>query len=251
MLSPIAPSDITVVHQKKAPLRKKSGPFFVEKPVAQIAFRREVELFISEALTPQARSAHLAQGARQILADMIASGEGSRHHKRIVDGVADASEDTVKPEGLIVYRFSHWATVCQFAISFLTARAPERTGRYRESFFFGFFTGEDQARARFVPWRDVVPTAITSDVTKVMIGNFQPYSRKVDVQVVGRRPIQFSVAPDMFADAARQINSRFAGIVSARRQYSVDLGSRRYIAKTGTRAGKPVESPALIITQER
>ncbi|AUN31939.1 hypothetical protein [Niveispirillum cyanobacteriorum] len=219
--------------------------------MAQIAFRREVELFISEALSPQARSAHLAQGARQILADMIASGEGSRHHQRIVDGVSGALEDSVRPEGLIVYRFSHWATVCQFAISFLTARSPERSGRYRESFFFGFFTAEGQDRARFVPWRDVVPTAITADVTKVMIGNFQPYGRKVDVQVVGRETIKFSVAPGIFDDAARQINSRFAGIVSARRQYNVDLGARRYIAKRGTRAGKAVESPALIITQER
>lgn len=215
------------------------------------AFRRSIELFIDQALSPQARSAALAAGAKQILKDLIDSGQGSRSYRRIVDGRQGAAEETVSPEGLIVYRFQHWATICQFAISFLTARSPERSGRYKEGFFFAFFTAEGQERGRFVPWRQVNPAAISADVVKVMIGNWQPYSRKVDVQLVGRRPIRFSVAPGLFDDAAKEINRRFAGIAEARRQYTVDLGARRYVAKRGTRQGKPVESPALFITLVR
>ncbi|MBP7339085.1 hypothetical protein [Niveispirillum sp.] len=217
----------------------------------QIALRRTIELFIEQELAPQAQSARLAAFARASLREVIESGEGSPAYQRFVDGRQGVDEESVAPGGVILYRFAHWAAIVQFAISFLRQRSQKAGGDYAEGFYAAFFTGAEQARGRFVPIAEVNPVMVGPGVVRVIFGNWLPWSRKLDVQIAGKKPIRFRVAPGLFDDCAKEINRRFGALVDARRQYSVDLGARRWVAKTGPRRGKPVESPAIVITMKR
>lgn len=233
---------------------------------AAAEIRRTVDVFIDKALSPAARSAALARAAREGVAELVRSGQASPTYRVFVDGVEGAAEERVKPEGVITYLFGNLNVAAQFGLSFLKARSPAKSGRYRESFAFAFFTsggvaltgpGRDR-RGRFtsqdgkvvggrmVPADQVNFAKITGDVTEIVIFNRQPYSRRVDVQMDGRQPIKFNVAPDLFTDAAREINKRFGGSVEASRIYSITFPGQ-YVVKGGNRPGQRVQSPALII----
>lgn len=234
---------------------------------AAAQIRRTVDVFIDQALSPQARSGALARAARQGVAELVRSGRASPTYRRFVDGVEGVEEDRVKPDGQITYLFGNLNVASQFALSFLKARSPAKSGRYRESFVFAFFTsggvaltgpGRDRkgrftsqdgkaVGGRMVPADQVNFVKIGGDVTEIIIFNRQPYSRRVDVQMDGRRPIKFNVAPDLFADAAKEISRRFGASVEARRIYSVTFPGQPLV-KRGSRAGQRVQSPALVIS---
>ena len=85
-------------------------------------------------------------------------------------------------------------------------------------------------------------------VNEVIIGNAEPWSRKLDVGLIGARPLVLSKPPGFFDDCAHALNSRFGNTISAKRIYSVTLPSQyQYKRKKGA-VGRLVESPALVIT---
>ncbi|MBB3264058.1 hypothetical protein FHW79_001673 [Azospirillum sp. OGB3] len=222
------------------------------------AFRRSLQVFANRTLSPAAQSAHLAQVAKTELAGLVQSGRAPASHRRFVDGREGAPEEAVgpAPSGRIIYRFNHLGAVCTFALSFLVNRSPERTGRFRK----GFYLGID---GKFVPMAQFNPAALTADVRQVVIGNIEPYSRKVDVQLVGGEPLSFSVPAGLFEDAVQAIKARFGVLVDVKRVYTMSFPgqyilqteqhhrSGRYQGRSRKRAGKPVESPAIIITPRR
>ncbi len=148
--------------------------------------------------------------------------------------------------GVIVDRFSYIAEVVEFALGYLRERAPVRTGAFRDGFFLGISTtrGVD---GRFVPAAAFNPRTLGADVREVIIGNVVPYSRLVDVQLVGGRRVRFSAPANLYHDAARLLVRRFGNHVDAFRRYTVRFPGQ-YVLKTGPKAGKPVETPALIIS---
>lgn len=206
-------------------------------------FAAQVSVFISRHLTPQAQSAALAGAARAGLAELQASGELPEHVRRYVDGVQGAREDAVKPGGEIVYRADMLGEIVAFALGALMRLAPVRSGQYRESFAV-------IAAGRMIRARSFVPERLAG-LRRVAIVNTQPYSRLIDVQIVGREPIRVMVPPDILRRAGAAVDSQFGNQVATswtyNQRYPGQPTLKRDRSHGGTRIGKPVESPALII----
>lgn len=213
------------------------------------AFARSVDVFVSRDLSPAARSQLLAEAARQGTAELIASGQASPRYVREVDGVEGAPAEAVRPDGVIVDRFSYLADVVVFALAYLKERSPQGTGAFRSGFFLGLSSsiGGD---GRFVAAESFNPAAMGAEVQEVIIGNEQPYNRLVDVQMAGGRRIRFNVPGEIYDGAARVVKRRFGNLVDAYRRYDVRFPGQ-YVLKAGQRAGKPVNSPALVISLRR
>jgi hypothetical protein len=207
------------------------------------AFRRNLDVFVQDNLTAEARSAKLARFARAALADVQQRGEGSKQVTRFVDGREGVPEETVRPNGVILYRFGRLAPAIAFALSYLRARSPGTN--YTAGFFVGVSATAD-IDGRPIPAAMFNPATMGGDARTVTIGNSEPYNRRVDVQMDGTRALRFSVPPNLYADCAAQVQRRFPGLV-ARRVYTLDMPGQ-YRLKTGPRAGKPVHSPAIVIT---
>ncbi|EHM01425.1 hypothetical protein HMPREF9946_02164 [Acetobacteraceae bacterium AT-5844] len=214
------------------------------------AFRQQVRVFADRNLTPEAQSQRLAAAARAGRDELIRSGRAAPHYATWVDGRRDASEDTVKPGGAIVYRFQLLGEAAAFAMAFLRGRAPVKSGTYRDGFAYAMSAGGDGTASRYIGSRIVRresfdPQRVGADVDEVILFNREPYSRKVDVQLVGQRRLRFEVPAGLFDDAATAVRRRFPTL-TARRVYTMNFPNQ-WILKTGQRAGKPVESPALVI----
>lgn len=207
-----------------------------------VAVTRQASVFIAAHLSPQAQARALAEAAKRDVAQLIAAGRASPDFTRFVDGRQGAAEETVRAGGTIAYRFAYAGEVAAFALAFLRQRAPVGQGTYRESFYLGL-------DGRFVPAAQFNP-ATMGEVAEIVIGNTQPYSRKVDVQLVGGQALQFSVPAGLFEDAATAIQRRFGRLVTARRRGTMRFPGQ-YRATEGARAGRLVESPAVIITFRR
>lgn len=203
-------------------------------------FKRTTEVFVDRSLSPREQSATLARIAREGLADLISSGRAAPDYEKFVDGREGAAEETVRPDGVIVYRFDVLGEAAAFAMAFLLQRSPERSGRYRSGFWYAV-DGRPVSRASFDTQR------IAAGTQEVILYNREPYSRKIDVQLVGGRPIQVMVPPGIFDDAAKAVRRRFPNL-DARRLSTVRFpGMER--AKTGRRAGRRLDYPALVITR--
>ncbi len=237
------------------------------------AFNERLKVFIDRTLSPEAQSRRLAEVAKAEKDRLIAAGRASRRYRRWVDGVEGAPEEAVKAAdgGRIVYRFSVMGAVCTFALSFLINRSPPRssaplnpatgkTAHYRDGFYFGIKdSAAAQAGGRFVPAAQFNPAALSPSITEIIIGNTLPYSRKIDVQLVGSEALSFSVPPDLFYDAVKAIGARFGSIVEVKSVYTMDFPGqyrlkRRQFYTAGKhqglsrgREGTRVESPAIII----
>jgi hypothetical protein len=152
-------------------------------------FDRDLKL-ATASIAPEVISAELAKLAKSELVAAIERGEASPVFTRYVDGVDGATEETVdvlstKTPGPILYVFSWWKPIIEFALADLIKRSPKRSGRFAQSFIV------------------IVRDRLVSDYStiraddEVIITNAQPYVRKVQVGAM-----EMSVPPQIF-DAAR------------------------------------------------
>lgn len=211
---------------------------------------RELTLALDRQIGPEAMAKRLAEFSRERLAEVIRSGEGSSSYDTFVNGRPGAAEESVVPPGPIVYEFNWWDEVLLFAVNFLRARSPvggpgghKGRRRYRDS----FFTMADDREVFTRHWKTIPGGAV------VVIGNDAPYSRKLDVQLIGSRPIKVSVPPGIFDDAAVAVKARFQGLVNARRLYTYRLEgvrNRRVTGRVGPKSGHAgeIHFPALQMT---
>lgn len=100
----------------------------------------DFEVLIREEFSPAARSRALASFAREQLGaaqgvNQAALGFVPRH-QTMVDGVAGADEDRVRPDGVIAYEFELLGELFAFVAEQLRTHAPVLSGRFRESFEF-------------------------------------------------------------------------------------------------------------------
>lgn len=217
------------------------------------AFRQQIQLFADANLSPRARSARLARVARAALAGLQATGRASHTYRLAVDGRPAADESVVRGDGTgkILYSFSYVREAVEFALDFLRARAPVRSGAYARSWYvivaghFEIATALDLA--------SIPPTA------EIVIGNTQPYNRKVDVQRNGAKPIRFSVPPGEYDDCVAALRQRFGNAMQAKRVYDYNFPGKtplrrhqkrksgRRVGAIIRRAGDAGQSPAIII----
>lgn len=224
------------------------------------AVERQLLVALDAQIGAAAMSARLAAASKRALADTIARGQGSPLYETIVNGRTGAREETVVAPGPIVHLFNWWPQVLIYAITFLRNRSPasspdspEGRAPYRDRFFV-LADGESvNPRA----YHTIRPEA------EVIIGNSAPYNRKIDVQLIGRKPIKVNVPPGIMEDGAQAISARFPTLLKAKRLYTIEF-TGQYIREnrragsgqpwqltTGrTQDGKPVHSPAILITRK-
>jgi hypothetical protein len=204
---------------------------------------RDVELATVD-LQPENLARELARFARSELANVIASGQASSIYQKFVNGREGAQEETVEPPGPILYEFSYWQPIIEFAMQFLDRRSPKLKGDYAAS------------HRVMIGSQFISPDTQISAGEEVTIVATVPYSRKIEVGFM-----KMSVPDGVYEDAARAVGSQFRGMVKVkfrmilipngyilkgrfRRGYKP--GARRKLARD-TQAGARMTYPALVM----
>jgi len=201
--------------------------------------------FATKGIAPEAINAELAKFAKAELASYIGSGEGSPIYERFVNDVPGAPEESVSAPGPILYLFSWWPEIIEFALEFLIARSPERSGRYKQSWFVMVNGAE-----RVTEFADI-PVDATVTVT-----NDQPYSRKIEVG-----HMTMSVPPGVVEDGKQAVQHQYGAIIDVRKTMMLLAGGyvlkghftkgARKFSRTrlqrDTMAGQQETYPALVL----
>lgn len=207
-------------------------------------FAKDLQL-ATAGIAPENIARELAAFARTELARSIQDGEGSERYDRYVNGRDGAAEESVIAPGPIVYQFRWWREVLEFALQTLVERSPEKSGRYKKSWFVMTSGGR-------VKSFDDIP--INADV---IICNDQPYSRKIDVG-----HMRMSVPPGVVEDGRKAVLSRFGNLVTAKRTMiplpggyvlkgNFSRGYRQFARtklRKDTAAGSQMLYPALVLS---
>lgn len=187
-----------------------------------------LRLDLSQVLPPQVQKVH-ADFARKKLQEHLSGLKGTPPAvTTIVDGRRGASEDSVKPYGLIRYEFSWLAEVAQAALDKALEFSPVDSGEYRNSWFM--MAGQVE----------IDPTAIPDGISEITITNSTPYHRKIQVGAM-----KMSVPPGIVERVRQWVLGRHGNLVDAQ-IYFIQLsgkakGSRfeiPYILK-GRRPARP------------
>lgn len=211
------------------------------------AFERVIDLAIANVSPPEFQKIH-ARIAREALAEHLATVEPDPQVERFVDGREGVSEDAVKLYGVIRYEFVRLGQIVAEALKWLIEHSPKshsarRTSHakhYDESFFVGV-NGKKIPADKFRP--DLVPPG-----AEIYIGNDAPYNRMIDVQTRGKQKLKVSVEPFIFERATQVLRKRYLDL-DVKRVYTITFPDQ-YELRRGKRAGRPVQSPALILTRK-
>lgn len=203
------------------------------RPASPRSFESVITLAIARAKPPEVQRLH-ARIAREGLAKHLAGRPDRPNVTRIVDGRIGASEDSVKPYGVIRYEFDNLRTAALFAMEQLQALVPVLTGRYKGQWFF------------MVNGAEIAPEAIPADAREITITNDEPYSRRL---VVGKRadgrPFSLkNAAPGFMALARYAVLGRFGNSVSVRVQFIYLNGGP---ARTAKARREQMTYPSLIL----
>jgi hypothetical protein len=209
-------------------------------------FRATVLVFREQELSQDALSKRLADATRRARDELIEQGKASPRYRTFVDGRESQDVDHVKTA--ILYEFDYLADAIGFLIGYLRTASPVASGRYRDSFMIAI-------DGRPVRATEFDPTKVPQDA-EVIIYNPQPYSRKVDTQLIGTKRLHYDVPQWLFENAAAAARRRFGNRASIKRVYNVNfLGKyllrreqRRPNGRIARKVGTPVESPCIVIS---
>ncbi len=210
---------------------------------------RNIRVWRDTNLSPQALSRVLAGVARTARDGLIASGDAPANYQTFVDGREGASEDAVRPDGVILYKFNLLGLAAALAVTTAIQKSPTDSGRYRGSWLV-LVNGES-----WVGDLNDIPPQSTVHVT-----NPQPYARKIDVghmkmsvphgiieatrQVVRRRFPTLN-AENIFLTIPKSMGGGY--ILKGRFRKGIRPNSRRSLRKD-VFAGQEMTYPALEIT---
>ncbi|WP_424813565.1 hypothetical protein [Roseococcus sp. YIM B11640] len=166
------------------------------------AFETVIKLSIAKAQPPEVQKLH-ARIARQGLAEHLARRSDKPRVTTIVDGRRGASENSVRPYGVIRYEFDNLRDAAIFAKEQLEELSPKLTGHYAGRWFF------------MVDGSEVLADAIPPTARMIIVTNDEPYSRRL---VVGKRadgrPFSLQNPPPGFLVLARRaVLARFGNSV--------------------------------------
>jgi hypothetical protein len=210
-------------------------------------FERELTLALDSQIGPEAMARRLAEFSRHKLAEVIGTGAGTRNYTRFVNGREGAREEAVKAPGDILYVFNWWPEILVDAMAYLRTRSPgSRAGGHkgRKPYRDSWFVMADGREVNTRQYKDIPPGSV------VTITNDAPYSQLLDLQLRGGRSVNVSVPPGIVEDAAEVVRSKWGALIKAERVYTVGF-SGQYVLRKEPRGGKPVHSPALVLTPRR
>lgn len=149
---------------------------------------------------------------------------------RIIDGVRGAPLEQVKR--IAVFEYPRLDVVAQFALETLFDKSPVLTGDYRNAHTL-FLDGV--AVHNLQGWR---PGSV------VVISNFLPYSRKVEI---GKMKMRVPGTDHVYQQAEQIVRARFGNLANVRFTYTGIIGGA--VAK-GKAGGKSINRyPALVISE--
>lgn len=209
-------------------------------------FAKDLQL-ATVGISPENIAAELAAFARRELSRSIQEGEGSERYEKYVNGRLGAEEETVQPPGPILYVFHWWREIVEFALQTLAERSPDKSGRYKQSWFVMTPGGR-------VKGFDDIPIN-----AQVILCNDQPYSRKIDVG-----HMRMSVPPGVVEDARKLVLAKFGNLITAKRTMiplpngyvlrgRFRRGYRPYARRklrADTQAGAQMTYPALVLSMK-
>lgn len=209
-------------------------------------FAKDLQL-ATAGIAPENIARELAVFARTELSKAIQDGEGSERYDRYVNGNLGAAEETVVPPGPILYVFHWWREIVEFALQSAVERSPDKSGRYKQSWFV-------MTPGGVIKSFDDIPINST-----VILCNNQPYARKIDVG-----HMRMSVPPGVVEDVRKMVMSRFGNFVTAKRTMIPLPGGYvlkgrfrrgyRPFARTklraDTQAGAQMTYPALVMSMK-
>ena len=133
---------------------------------------RDIEVMIAQDLSPQARSQHLADVARQGLVDAKAVNRSvfgrETPHETFVDGAKTDNIDGVKPDGRIAFEFSLFGEVLDWIGNELVMNSPILTGQYARSHIL------------LADGVEIEPGSVPEDAREYVFVNTVPYARKIE-----------------------------------------------------------------------
>ena len=162
------------------------------------SIRRDLQL-ATEHIAPDQVAAALATYAKDSLREAIQTGEATTLYDIWVNGRLGASESTVVPPGPILYEFQWWKEIVEFGLAALVARSPEKSGRYKRSWFA-------MVNGVVISDYDSIPVE-----AEIILTNNQPYSRKIEVG-----HMVMSVPPGVVEDCRRTVMSRFGNMITVK-----------------------------------
>jgi|APCry1669192522_1035417.scaffolds.fasta_scaffold10884_3 hypothetical protein len=140
----------------------------------------EIDVLIAENLSPSARSAALAEFAKEQLAEAETANAAATgtipRHETYVDGQQGGSIDRVKPDGEIIFDFDLMTDVLRWIDKMLIEFSPVRTGRYQHS------------HKLFVDGHDVDPNGVIPAGTEYVLMNTQPYAEEIENDLSRQAP---------------------------------------------------------------
>ena len=197
------------------------------------------QVVLTRDLSPEQASALIARTARRKLSEVEAR-QGKHPVTRFVDGMRDASEDKVKPTGVIVYEIALIGDVVDAAFNLLLQLSPVgpgQDGHYRDRhrlFVNGRQTDAIEHESGVVP---IPPGA------EVVIANLQPYARKIE------KGSSLQAPDGVYEIAARQLRQRFGNVATIRFEYRQFPGfAAGRVTRESRSARRRLEMfPALVI----
>lgn len=223
------------------------------------SIERILELQREDISPPEFMKWHAAVARTEKSIALIQAGDQPRI-ETYVDGIHNASEDTVKFRGVIRYEFIRSMNGVAEVLKWLRAEGNKVSTKYGDAFAVGVINAVDLklrsgtvirtagGSGRLIPAARFNPNSkgIPADAGFIIV-NTKSWSRKVDVQMIGLKPMVFSIPPFIMERAAAWLRARNPELV-VRRWYTSEFGGQ-YELKRGRRAGLPVHSPALLIAR--
>jgi hypothetical protein len=223
------------------------------------SIERVLELQRQDISPPEFMKWHAAVARTEKAIALLQAGDDPRV-ETFVDGARGASEDSVKYRGVIRYEFIRSAQAVADVLNWLRAEGAKVSPKYADAFAVGVIKGVELTlrsgttirtaggEGRLIPAARFNPNSggIPADAGFIIV-NTRSWSRKVDVQMIGMKPMVFTIPPFIMERAAVWLRARNPELV-VRRWYTSTF-SGQYELKRGRRAGQPVHSPALLIAR--
>jgi len=151
---------------------------------------------------------------------------------RTVDGRRNAAEETVKPDGIIVYDYPRMHEIVQVAMNTLFDLSPVLSGDYRN------------AHTIYVDGNPVSNIKDWDGTGEIVILNHVPYSRKIEL---GKMRMRVPGTDHVYEQAEYVLNQRYSNVARISFTYRGIAGG--YIAKGKAHGQSDNRWPALVITE--
>jgi hypothetical protein len=150
---------------------------------------------------------------------------------RTVDGRKGAVEETVKPDGIIVYDYPRMHEIVMVAMNTLFELSPVLSGEYRT------------AHTIYVNGNPVSNLQDWDGTSEVVILNHVPYARKIEL---GKMRMRVPGTDHVYEQAEYLLNQRYSNVARIRFSFRGIAGG--YIAKGKAHGQSDNRWPALVIS---